>query len=115
MKQLKNSKKAESSAKTMRGTLANAGTTIAGHTTGGDGAGNMLLLSGLKKGQLGALASSSLGNTMSSNDSSANQVLPLKYVLKNAELIKFEIGNPAEKDKLPINKKEDTGKKNAGL
>ena len=85
MNQLNNHKKVETAAeKTLKGgggaTMA-AGATIAGVTGSGD-AGGLLLFSNMKKKDLGNMMTSSLGNTLNSNSTYMNNILPLKYLLK---------------------------------
>ena len=106
MKQLKNTKKIEGSSpeRTMKATMTAAAGTIGG--TGEineDNPINMLLFSNMKqtgmKGGLGGFAgmmTSSLGNTMSSNSNYMNVILPLKHILRNCQLTKFDIATEGE-------------------
>lgn len=77
------------------GTLANAGSTIAGDEN--------LLFSGMKKPML----SSSFGQSMSSSGNFVNNILPLKIILEQRPITKFEIAATSGNDKRPINEPED--------
>lgn len=77
---------------------------------------NMLLFSNMKKtAMMGGLMTSSLGNTMSSNSNYMNVILPLKHILKNCQVTKFDIATENEQEKKPINAEEDNTKANSGL
>ena len=121
MKQLKNMKKLGESGAAGNASLSPERTVKATTTVGGTGVINednpinMLLFSNMKKTALGGLMSSSLGNTMSSNTNYMNVILPLKHILKNSQLTKFDIATENEQEKKPINAEEDNTKANSGL
>lgn len=125
MKQLNNTKKVgDGTLSPDRGTKAGGGFTT---TMGGAGAGgtgtideespiNMLLFGTMRKNAtaMNGLLSSSLGNTMSSNSNYMSVILPLKHILKNCSITKFDIANENEHEKKPINAEEDHKKVNNG-
>ena len=119
MVQLNNHKKVETAAeKTLKGgggaTMA-AGATIAG-VTGGAEAGGVLLFSNMKKKDLGNMMTSSLGNTLNSNSTYVNNILPLKYLLKTSHMTKFEIATEGASVMKPINVEDESHKRsNMGL
>ena len=119
MVQLNNHKKVETAAeKTLKGgggaTMA-AGATIAG-VTGGAEAGGVLLFSNMKKKDLGNMMTSSLGNTLNSNSTYVNNILPLKYLLKTSQMTKFEIATEGASVMKPINVEDESHKRsNMGL
>lgn len=84
MKQLKNTKNIDSSSpertiKAHSQTLMSMG---GGLTE--DSPINLLLFSGMKKSAIHGLMTSSLGNTISSNNSYMNVILPLKNIIKTS-------------------------------
>mmetsp|Transcript_44038 Transcript_44038/g.42618 ORF Transcript_44038/g.42618 Transcript_44038/m.42618 type:complete len:173 (+) Transcript_44038:860-1378(+) len=82
MKQLNNTKKIEGTASPER-TMKAGQTTTMGGGLAEDNPINLLLFSNMKKAGLANLASSGLGNTISSNNNSnQNVILPLKHIIK---------------------------------
>lgn len=113
MKQLKNTKKIEgtmSPERTMKGTM----TMGAGGITD-DTPINLLLFSNMKKTAIANLASTGMGNTISSNNNNQNVILPLKHIMKTSQLTKFDIASENEQEKKPVNAEEDHKKTNSGL
>lgn len=117
MKQLNNTKKLGDGSSPDRGTkAAGFNTTMGGNgTIDEESPINMLLFSNMKKNSaLNGLLSSSLGNTMSSNSNYMSVILPLKHILKNCSITKFDIATENENEKKPINAEEDHKKVNNG-
>lgn len=117
MNEIKNSRKIESGIdKTMKNTLAKAGTAIttsAGYEAGGAAA-TLLFGTNLKKGMT-AVMGSSLGYTSSSAGNVATQLRPLKYLLKTAPITTFDISADSGQTKKPVNKQGDVTEADLGL
>ena len=116
MNEIKNSRKiGGDNDKTLKGTLANTGTTIAaGHGFNAIAA-STLLLGGNVKNMTGGMLSSSLGNTYSSGNTLTSQLRPLKYILTQAPICKFDVSANSGQEKRPINKEEDPTKSDMDL
>jgi hypothetical protein len=116
MNEIKNSRKTGDADKTMKGTLLNTGTSVvAGHGFHANKASTLLLGENVKNMMTGGMLSSSLGNTSSSGMNISNQLRPLKYILTQAPICKFDISANSGQEKLPINKQGDPSKSDMDL
>jgi hypothetical protein len=117
MQEIKNSRKIESGIdKTMKNTLAAAGTAITGtqqYEAGGPAA-TLLFGIGLKKGMTNIMGSS-LGNTGSTSGNAGSQLRPLKYLLKTSPITTFDISADSGQTKKPVNKQGDVTEADLGL
>mmetsp|Transcript_29401 Transcript_29401/g.29006 ORF Transcript_29401/g.29006 Transcript_29401/m.29006 type:complete len:431 (-) Transcript_29401:57-1349(-) len=117
MNQIKNARKIGGDAeRTMKNTLVTTGATItAGHGFNAAAASTLLLGGNVRNMMTGGMLSSSLGNTSSSGNNFANQARPLKYILTQAPICKFDISANSGQEKRPINKEEDPTKSDMDL
>ena len=102
MEQLNSHKRADAAEKSLKGGATLAAGATAGITGGGD-AGGLMLFSNVKRRDLGAMMTNSLGNTLNSHSSYVNNVLPLKILLKSSQMTRFEISSEGAKAKKPVN------------
>ena len=106
MKLLNSAKKVETAQeKSLKAAAAMNATTLGGQTSGatsGESPIDILLFGGARKNQA---LTSSMGATVSSNY--LNTVYPLKQILRQMEIIDFEIAAEGDADLKPINKQEE--------